>query len=550
MDRRPTFPSKHRRVPPRAELAVRSSPGTELAVRSSPGTELAVRSSSGTELAVCSAPGAERAVCPSPAAPAIHPDHFTETVYRHQYSVGQVALTLQFVVTANVSLQAAACLMRILQPVFEDTIETPHWTTGRWWLLRLGYYRLCRPKVRGDDWVWMTDHSTQAGKERCLLILGIRLGSLPPVGQCLRLEDMEVLALIPVEKSDKQVVYQQLCAVAEKMGVPRAILHDNGGDLGGGVALFEEAHPSTDGIYDMIHKAACLLKARLEKDPTWKAFSTQAAQTKFATQQTELAFLVPPSQRRKARFMNLGDLIRWASETLAILRELPPVVLKHVTPERLEEKFGWLRDYEEPLRVWSQMQQVIDIVNDFVRCQGHYPGSAVDLRRQLKPLSLTGPAKALRTELVAFVRHESRKAKRGERLPGSTEVLESTFGKQKEIQGHQSKGGFTGLLLALPALLGTITADTVRAALKFAKTADVIQWIRDNLGQSHQSKRRLAYDAVRKAGAEPVPSLGNDRTGATESHGAMEQKKGEGRERVLDHGRKRTESGGKTDGVP
>ena len=67
-----------------------------------------------------------------------------------------------------------------------------------------------------------------------------------------------------------------------------------------------------------------------------------------------------------------------------------------------------------------------------------------------------------------------------------------------------------------------------------------------------QSPTELAADAlaVRKAGAEPVPSVGNDRTGAMESHGAMEQKKGEGRERVLDHGRKRTESGGKTDGAP
>ena len=99
---------------------------------------------------------------------------------------------------------------------------------------------------------------------------------------------------------------------------------------------------------------------------------------------------------------------------------------------------------------------------------------------------------------MAFVRQESQKAKEGERLPGTTEVLESTFGKLKEIEGDQSKGGFTGLLLALPALLGTITADTVRSALEFAKTADVLRWIRDNLGQSHQSKRCLAYNAVRK----------------------------------------------------
>jgi hypothetical protein len=464
--------------------------------------------------------------------------------------VGQVALTLQLVLAANVSLQAVARIMLILQPLFEDTIETPHWTTGRLWLLRLGYYMLCRPKVRAADRVWMTDHSIQAGKERCLLILGIRLSELPPVGQCLRLEDMEVIALIPVEKSDKQVVYQQLCAVAEKTGVPRAILHDNGGDLAGGVALFEEKHPSTDGIYDITHKAACLLKARLEKDPTWKAFCTQAAQTKFQTQQTELAFLVPPSQRSKARFMNLGDLVRWARETLAIVQRPPAVVLEHVTRERLEEKFGWLRDYEEPVRVWSQMQLVIDIVNDFVRCHGHYRGSAADLRRKLKPLTLAAPAKALRTQLVAFVRHESRKAKEGERLPGSTEVLESSFGKQKEIEGNQSKGGFTGLLLALPALLSTITVDTVRAALEFAKTVDVTQWIRDNLGQSHQSKRRLAYNAIREPSPKSVPSLTDDQTGAAKSDGTQEQTKGGGPELVLGDGRKRTKSGGKTDVVP
>jgi hypothetical protein len=464
--------------------------------------------------------------------------------------VGQVTLTLQLVLAASVSLQAVARVMQILHPVFEDTIEAPHWTTGRWWLLRLGYYMLCRPKVIATDRAWVVDHSTQAGRERCLLILGIRLSKLPPVEQCLRLEDMEAIDLVPVEKSDKSIVYQQLCAAAKKTGVPRVIVHDNGGDLAGGVALFEAKYPATDGIYDITHKAACLLKARLEKDPIWKAFCTRATQTKFETQQTELAFLVPPSQRTKARFMNLGNLVRWASETLAVLRQPPAVVLEHVTRERLEEKFGWLRDYEEPVRVWSQMQLVIDRVNDFVRRQGHYKGSAAELRRQLKPLALSAPARSLRTELVAFVRQESQKAKEGERLPGTTEVLESTFGKLKEIEGDQSKGGFTGLLLALPALLGTITADTVRSALEFAKTADVLRWIRDNLGQSHQSKRCLAYNAVRKPSAESVPLIGDDQASAAETSGTQHQKKGGGSAQVLGDGLGRTKSGGKTDADP
>ena len=102
--------------------------------------------------------------------------------------------------------------MSILNEPFEDSIATPHWSTGRWWLLRVGYYLLHRVKQLADDWVLFLDHSTQLGQERTLLILGIRLRNLPPSGQSLSLADMEVIDLVPVVKSDKRVVYQQLKA--------------------------------------------------------------------------------------------------------------------------------------------------------------------------------------------------------------------------------------------------------------------------------------------------------------------------------------------------
>lgn len=439
-----------------------------------------------------------------PDAQPIDRQHFTETVPRHQYSLGQVTLTLLLVLKANVSLQAVARVMTILHSL-EETFETPHWTTGRLWLLRLGYYMLCHPKEQATDWVYIVDHSAQLGQQKCLLILGIRLSNLPPLGASLCLADMEVIDLVPVVKSDKQIVFEQLSAAAEKTGVPRAIIHDHGGDLVGGLALFREQHPETAGISDITHKAACLLKARLRNDPTWKDFCADVLQAKFQTQQTELAFLLPPSQRIKARFMNLGVLIKWGRETLTIIERPPTEVLRHITLERLEEKFGWLREYKQPLGDWSQMQQVIDVTEDFVRRNGHYCGSATDLSRQLEPLGLDAPAQTLRDELVTFVEGESEKANEGERLPGSSEVLESAFGKFKEIEGNQAKGGFTGLLLALPAIFSNLTAEKVRKALEFAKTQDIIQWVRDHLGQSHQSKRCLAYSAVSEPRQEPEP---------------------------------------------
>jgi len=53
----------------------------------------------------------------------------------------------------------------------------PHATTGRMWLLRLGYYKLHAPLEQAGDWVLLADHAVEIGKHRILGILGIRLSS-------------------------------------------------------------------------------------------------------------------------------------------------------------------------------------------------------------------------------------------------------------------------------------------------------------------------------------------------------------------------------------
>jgi hypothetical protein len=377
------------------------------------------------------------------------------------------------------------------------SFPVPHYTTVRFWLLRVGFHKLHRPKEQASDWVWIIDHSNQIGKEKCLLILGVRVSQLPPPGKDypLRLEQMEPIELEPVTVSDKEVVYRQLEANAAKSGVPRAIIDDHGGDVAGGVELFREAHPETIEIYDISHKAACMLKVRLEGDEQWKAFAAKAGQTKCNIQQTEWAFLVPPSQRSKARFMNLGTLITWGAKTLAIVDDPGPEVLQYGTRERLEEKLGWLRQFREPLRAWSEMEHTIDVTVDFVRTQGLYRGAAKDLRKRLGKLSVGRSAKQLGEDLAKFVADQARQVRPGERLPACSEVIETCFGKFKSLEREQAKGGFTGLLLALAACVAERTHDVVHEALQRTKTEDVIAWIKTKLGATVGSKRRVAYRA-------------------------------------------------------
>jgi hypothetical protein len=227
---------------------------------------------------------------------------------------------VSLVLDRGASLRCAASVFELLGSATGQDEITPAESTGRMWVLRMGLAALLRPKEIADDWVWMIDHSIQIGQCKCLVILGIRLSALP-LGRPLAHADMELIGLVPMTSSTKGTVAERLKEAVDQTGVPRAILDDHGADLHGGVEIFRQTHPETSELYDIKHKAACLLKARLEGNERWKSYSSQLGQTKFAVQQTELAFLAPPSQRSKARFMNVGESVKWGSETLALLAD-------------------------------------------------------------------------------------------------------------------------------------------------------------------------------------------------------------------------------------
>jgi hypothetical protein len=403
---------------------------------------------------------------------------------------------VSLVLTCGASLRCAAKVLRLLGSAEGGGATEPDRSTGRLWLLRIGLAALLRPKVIAENWVWMVDHSIQIGRCKCLVILGIRLSELPE-NRPLCHRDMEPIALVPMTNSTKDTVAARLEDAVAKTGVPRAILDDHGADLHGGVEIFRKAHPETDEFYDVKHKAACLLKGRLEKDPQWKAYATQLGQTKFAVQQTPLACLTPPSQRSKARFMNLDGLVDWGVKTLALLDDRLRLEQLGMPAELVRTKLGWLDEFRAPLAEWSAWLATIEATLDFVRRRGLTVGAGRELEATLPPAS--GSAGELRQQLIEFVVDESAKVRQGERLPGTTEVLESCFGKLKVLEDGQSKSGFTGLVLSLGAMVSDWTAETVGQALERCGVQDVLDWCRNSLGPSVQSQRRQAYAALESA---------------------------------------------------
>jgi hypothetical protein len=360
-------------------------------------------------------------------------------------------------------------------------------------VLRVGYYKLMRPKEKAEDWVWIVDHTYQLGTHKCLVILGLRLSALPAPGQCLRHEDVEPLVLEPVVQSTGEVVYQQLAATIKKTGVPREIISDRGGDVQAGVEQFCAAHPLTCAIYDIKHKTAAVLRRELESDPLWQEFSQLCQQTKQKVQQTALAHMMPPNQRTKARWMNVDLLVRWGTKVLAVCdapaRERPPGCERVL----LEEKLGWLERFRVPLQLWAELLQLVTVTEHFVRTQGLARGSARALGKLLAPLAQSSRGQKVRAHLLAFVAAECQKAHPNERLLGSSEVIESVFGKCKRLEQTQIKSGFTGLILTMSAMVATTTLEVVQQALETVPTKCVLEWCRKTLGDSLQAQRRKVF---------------------------------------------------------
>ena len=101
----------------------------------------------------------------------------------------------------------------------------------------------------------------------------------------------------------------------------------------------------------------------------------------------------------------------------------------------------------------------------------------------------------LADEIERFVAEQSAAARPGERFVGSTEALESCFGKLKELERQQAQSGFTGMVLSLGALLGKWTEETVRTALERTPWKAVTAWCAKHLGESLQAKRNKAFAA-------------------------------------------------------
>ena len=388
----------------------------------------------------------------------------------------------------------------------------PHFTSVINWTLRVGLSLLTGVQPIADPWVAIIDMSIDVAVKKALVVLRVKLSALADRGGAIALADAQCVGVEVSESWNGVDVAAALGRIFAKAGNPAAILKDKGGDLRKGARLWQEdeknAAKDVKIIDDVGHVAANALKAMFAKLDAFKKMLAAATKGAAKIRQSQLAYLTPPKIRTKGRFQSISKLATWGIRILDIIGGSGRKE-DDSTAAKLQEfmpGFGVHRPILHRL-AWCTtiINGVLDVLKNGGLCSETYDFS----KKMLGELPETCKA---RRKLFAWLEdtwriHQSLGID-GLRLPVSSDILESLFGKLKVMLARNPKAEFNRIILATPCLCGTLDEAAVDRALREISHQDLERWEAKKVGETQHRKRRAAFAELDAAAGPKVRKAG------------------------------------------
>ena len=350
---------------------------------------------------------------------------------------------------------------------------------------------------RAHDWAVIMDHTIQIGNLKVLIVLGLRLSHLPQ-NRALSLSDVHPLFVLPMTSSTGGRIKRVLDSVQEKYGSIRLVVADEGPDLKLGIKLFAAENQRVDYVPDIVHTLAHLLDSELKNNSSWQFLTKKASVLRIKLLQSEHAHIIPPQRREKARYLNLEELIKWAKR---ILVSFTSSEISEKDREGIKAHFSWVLDITSDIYFFEELWNVVAITRDLIRTKGITLNSAEELANLLGQLSLSVKALQFAAKALDFVLQQSFKAEHGERLLGSSEIIESLIGTLKQRLNSQSRSSFTGSILMVSTLVGEVNMIMTHEAMEAIPVKEILEWTEAFVGDTIQKKRREFQAATKNSSA-------------------------------------------------
>ena len=395
-------------------------------------------------------------------------------------------MTVMIAIHAHISFRAVP---RVLSFFHSGDDWIPHFTSVINWTLRFGLALLSQVTMTPEPWVAIMDHSIDIGVKKVLVVLRLPLNALSKRGSAVTLQDCECIGIHVSERSTGEDVAVALTDIFAVSGAPSAIIKDGGFDLKKGVDLWRKNQDKMQVkvIDDIGHVVANAIKSQYSDSRLFNVFLGLVNRCSRQLQQTQLAFLKPPKLRTKGRFQGISKFAEWAVKILELFDDARnDMGLKKLRLSLLglSQVKAFIGTFAKTVLQTSEIMKILK--NEGLNQQTY---------RKCKQMTEDLPERSIaRKAILAWLeKHLHIQCRLGiGQMPliVSSDIIESLFGKFKQILDRSSMMDMNRSVLIIPTLCKTHTEKAVIESLKQILHGDILKWDDANIPYTQNRKRR------------------------------------------------------------
>jgi len=401
---------------------------------------------------------------------------------RHVYSYSAIQLALSLVLLVGVSFRAAGKIFVEINLYFDLNIGEPTHTTILNWTKKQGVGNFkAKEYFNKKKWVLIADESIQFSDKKLLFITAVPIDKEFENGY-LTYSDLTPLVL-RVSNSWKSGDIAK--AISQNIDIKQVAyaVSDLGGNLVKAFKSLGIIH-----IEDINHKFSWMMQRIFENNETYKSYAKQLSDMRAKLSMSKTARIVPPNQRIMSRYMNLTPLFEWGVNMLKLLKT------NYLTEEE-KEKLSFLPAYNEFILNTNALLQILNQVQKIMKERG-FSKKTTKICTEL--LDTLVDNNSLKVKEMVFKYFNNTELKMGEHntILCSSDIVESFFGKYKELVKTNKTVGISDLSLCISALMG-YSLESMKANFERLKTKDVTEWKEKNIGETLFNEKKKLLEKVR-----------------------------------------------------
>ena len=350
-------------------------------------------------------------------------------------------------------------------------LQIPTHTTVLNWTKKQGISQFMEKEYYNQEkWVLIIDESIQFGNKKLLFVLAV------PEKRCSQSKALSYKEVRPLIlkvnnswKSEDIVPIIKQHIDCEQISY---FVSDTGSNLCSTIKSLNCTH-----IADVNHKFSLIIKMVFENNALFNDYTKTLALLRAQKSMSKIARIVPPNQRIMNRFMNLTPLFKWGIKMITLLDN------NRLTKEE-KSALSFLETYREFIIDTCQILIKLGNMQKILKNSGFSKESECEVKKLFSNMKSDNSLK-IKDELDKYFADLTIKAE-GKTICCSSDIIESCFGKYKEIVKGNKSVGISDLCLCIAAMTGNNSTDKnkVQKAMETVSIKQVNEWKKENVAKT------------------------------------------------------------------